>query len=79
MKEESDSRRRRQLQRELDDVRLDRERENRRIEAARIMAEERKKERIAEQRLRGGSRFNLRYNGSVPRGLRPEVMGALAE
>ena len=32
------------------------------------------------ERLKGGSRFNLRYSGSVPSGIRPEeIMSALAE
>jgi hypothetical protein len=80
VKEETDSRRKRQLQDELDDLRNRRERENRRIDAERARAEERKKERIAEQRLRGGSRFNLRFAGAVPPGFRAEdVMAALAE
>ncbi len=80
VKEESDSRRRRQLEDELDDLRTRRERENRRIDAERARAEERKRERIAEERLRGGSRFNLRYADAVPAGLRPEdLMAALAE
>ena len=48
--------------------------------AERERIEEQKRERIAEQRLRGGSRFNLRYDDRVPAGMRPEdVMAALAE
>jgi hypothetical protein len=80
VKDEEDRDRRRQLQRELDEVRGRRERENRRITAERERIEEIKKERIAERRLRGGSRFNLRYADEVPPGLRPDdVMAALAE
>ena len=80
VKAEADRDRRRQLQSELDEVRGRRERENRRIAAERERIEELKKERIAERRLRGGSRFNLRYADEVPPGLRPEdVMTALAE
>ena len=80
VKHEADRDRRRQLQSELDEVRGRRERENRRIAAERERIEEIKKERIAERRLRGGSRFNLRYQDEVPPGLRPEdVMTALAE
>jgi hypothetical protein len=80
IKDETDSHRRREMQDELDSLRDRRERENRRIEAERRVAEERKRERIAEERLRGGSRFNLRYEDAVPAGLRPEgVMAALAE
>jgi len=78
--DELDRDRRRELQRELDDLRDRRERENRRIAIERERAEEAKKERIAAQRLRGGSRFNLRYDDRVPSGIRPEdVMAALAE
>src|SRR3954447_11959614 len=47
--------------RDLDGLRDRRERENRRIAIERERAEDDKKERIAERRLRGGSRFNLRY------------------
>jgi hypothetical protein len=75
---ESDRRRRRELQDELNDLRDRRERENRRIEAARVEAEELKRQRVADQRLKGGSRFNLRYQGAVPGGIKPEeVMAAL--
>ncbi len=80
IKDENDSDRRRRMEREREELRDDRERENRRIDAERVVAEERKKERIADLRLRGGSRFNLRYDSAVPRGIRPdEVMAALAE
>ena len=48
--------------------------------AERARIEELKRERIAEERLRGGSRFNLRYEDRVPSGMRPEdLMAALAE
>jgi len=80
VKEEDDRDRRRRLQGDLDEVRGRRERENRRITAERERIEEIKKERIAEQRLRGGSRFNLRYKGALPPGLGPQdVVAALAE
>ena len=80
VKEEDDRERRRHLERELDDLRDRRERENRRIMAERARIEERKRERIAEERLRGGSRFNLRYDDRVPAGMRPEdLRAALAE
>ena len=75
---ESDRRRRRELQDELDGLRDRRERENRRIEAARLQAEELKRQRLADRRLQGGSRFNLHYQGNVPGGIKPEeVMAAL--
>ena len=80
IKDENDSRRKREMERELDDLRDRRDRENRRLDAQRARAEEIKKERIAERRLTGGSRFNLRYEGKVPSGIRPEdVMAALAD
>jgi hypothetical protein len=80
IKDEDDRDRRRRLERELDELRERRERENRRIMAERERIEERKRARIAEERLRGGSRFNLRYEDRVPTGMRPEdVVSALAE
>lgn len=80
IKDESDRDRKRGLQRELDDLRDQREREDGRNRAAAVSAEEAKKARIANTRLHSGSRFNLRYQEGVPRGLGPEgVMRALAE
>src|SRR5439155_11015868 len=80
VKEETDRDRRRELQRDLDELRERRERENRRIDIERERAEEKKKERIAQKRLEGGSRFNIRYDDRVPPGMRPDdVMAALAE
>jgi hypothetical protein len=80
IRDEDDRERRRDLQRDLDELRDRRERENRRIMAERERVEEQKKARIADERLRGGSRFNLRYSGNVPSGLRAEdVIAALAE
>lgn len=80
LEDEDNRERRRRLEREIDDLRDRRERENRRIMAERERIEERKKERIAEERLRGGSRFNLRYDDRVPAGMRPDdMMAALAE
>ena len=80
MDDENDRDRRRALQRELDDVRDRRERENRRIAAERERLSEAKRIRIAEQRLRGGSRFNLRYDDRVPEGIRPQdLVAALGE
>lgn len=83
VEDEENPRRRRDLERQLDELSTRREVENRRIEAMKAEAEERRKERrkewIADQRLRGGSRFNLRYDDGVPRGITPgEVMAALA-
>ena len=80
IKDEDDSRRRRRLEDERDELRTRRERENRRIDAERAVAESRKKELLAEKRLAGGSRFNLRYDGAVPSGIKPEeVMAALQQ
>ena len=74
VKDEPDHDRRRRLERELDDLRDRRERENRRITVEKERAEAVKAERIAERRLRGGSRFNLRYDDRVPAGIRAEDM-----
>jgi hypothetical protein len=80
VKDETDRDRKRRLQRELDDLRNEREREDSRNKAASVAAEEAKKARIATTRLHSGSRFNIRYNEGVPRGLGPDgVMRALAE
>jgi len=80
VKDEEDSRRRARLNEELDDLRHRRERENRRIAVERARIEEAKRERVAEQRLNGGSRFNLRFDGAVPRNLTTEdIMDALSE
>jgi hypothetical protein len=80
VKDEDDRDRRRRFERELDDLRDRRERQNRRIALERERAEDEKKERIAERRLRGGSRFNLRYDEHVPDGIRPEdVMAVLGD
>jgi len=80
IRDEDDRGRRRRLQRDLDDMREERERENRRIMIARERAEARKRDQVAERRMISGSRFNLRYQGSVPAGVRPEdMMSALAE
>jgi hypothetical protein len=78
--EDEDRGRRRDLQRELDDLRDRRERENRRITVERERAEDRKRERVADERLRGGSRFNVRYADRVPASMRPEdLIAALTE
>jgi hypothetical protein len=80
VKDEPDKDRRRALQRELDDLRDERERQNRILRAQSERIEEAKRERIAEKRLEGGSRFNLRYSPKVPETLRPQDLEkALAE
>lgn len=79
VRDEDNREHRRRLERELEDLRERRERENRRLAAERVRLEEEKRERIAERRLRGGSRFNLRYDNRVPAGIRPDdVMAALS-
>jgi hypothetical protein len=80
VRDEDDRARRKKYEAELDELRDRRERENRRIERERERASAVKAEKIAERRLRGGSRFNLRYDDRVPTGIRPEDMiAALAE
>jgi hypothetical protein len=80
VREEDDRSVRRKLEAELEELKDRRERENRRIAAERERQSEAKAERIAERRLRGGSRFNLRYDDAVPAGVRPQdVMAALAD
>ncbi len=80
VKQETDPARKRRLQRDLDDVRREREREDQRNKAASAVASEQKRQRIAEQRLHGGSRFNIRYQNGVPPGVTPGgIMAALAD
>src|SRR5262245_28562614 len=80
IKNETDKDRKRGLQRELDDVRNRRERENRMLRAESERIEEVKRERVAEKRLQGGSRFNLRWSPKVPATITPEdVEKALVE
>jgi hypothetical protein len=80
IKDEDDSHKRRRLENERDELRERRERQNRRIDADRAVAEAHRREILDERRRQGGSRFNLRYEGSVPAGIKPaEVMAALAE
>ena len=80
IKEEDDREKRRRMEHELDDLRERRERENRRIEAEKTRLEAEKAAMVAERRLRGGSRFNIRYEDRVPPGMRPQdVEAALAE
>ena len=66
VKKETDPTLRRRLQGELDGLRSEREREDRRNRAVAATATERKREYIQERRLQGGSRFNLRYRDGVP-------------
>ena len=78
IKNENDSRRRREMQRELDELRTRREREDARNHANAAAATEVKRDRIAADRLHSGSRFNIRYQEGLPPGLGPDgVMRAL--
>ncbi len=80
IKVERDSARKRRMQTELDDLRREREREDSRNRAAASTASEEKKQRIADQRLHSGSRFNIRYQNGVPPGVTAGgIMAALAE
>ena len=81
VKRETDARRKKELQDELNYERRQRERENERHRIAAEEASEIKKERIARQRLEGGSRFNIWYDPRVPvAGVTPsEIRELLAE
>jgi hypothetical protein len=56
----------RQLQRDLDRERARRQRENDSNAARAQVASQVKAQQVADNRLRGGSRFNLRWSGSIP-------------
>jgi hypothetical protein len=62
----TDADRRRQLQRDLDRERSRRERQEDNNRAAAQVASQIKTQKVADQRLQGGSRFNLRWAGAVP-------------
>lgn len=62
----SDPQKRRDLQRELDRVRSRREHEQRADDRAAQIASQLKAQDVADKRTRGGSRFNLRWAGSIP-------------
>lgn len=81
LRDESDSRRRRQMRSELNYLRQSREAENNRNRAEASAAEEIAKIRIQEKRLQGGSRFNVRFDRKVTaQDLTPQViMSALSE
>lgn len=81
LKYENDRRRRRQIKEELDYLRREREREDSRNRAEAAEAEEIAKIRIEEKRVRGGSRFNIRFERKLTgNDLTPEaIMDALAE
>ena len=80
IKDETDKDRKRALQRELNGLRNRRESENRILRGESDRIEESKRERIAEKRMQGGSRFNLRWSPKVPATIKPEdIEKALVE
>src|SRR5262249_9993777 len=66
LRRETDPAKRRAIKEELDDLKVDREREDARNRASVADAQEAKKANIRQRRLEGGSRFNLRYSDGVP-------------
>lgn len=65
----------RRMEDELDHLRSQREREDRRNRAVAAEATERRREFIQHRRLAGGSRFNLRWRDAVPAGtLTPDAI-----
>jgi hypothetical protein len=69
---------RRRIQRDLDRARSRRESQNAANEGEAKIASQLKEQQVADKRLRGGSRFNLRWQGSVPSDLRnPEAVISL--
>ncbi len=76
----SDPQKKRDLQRELDRVRQRREREQRADNRAAQIASQLKAQEVADKRIRGGSRFNLRWAGSIPQEqLTPEAVMKLLD
>ena len=77
VKAETDPTAKRRLQGELDGLRSEREREDRRNAAIAASATVRNREYIQERRLQAGSRFNLRYQEGVPaQALTPDAVTA---
>lgn len=66
IKRETDTARKRQLERELAAERDRRERDNQQARAAAEAANAQTQSRIEQKRLGAGSRFNIRYRGGVP-------------
>ena len=81
LKNTSDPDDRRRINRELDNLRDRRSREDARNQALAAEASERKREAIAQKRLEGGSRFNLKYDAMINQSyLTPEgIMESLAK
>ena len=67
----------RRMQRDLDELRNERERENARARSDAAQAEEVREANLRGRRVEGGSRFNVRYrNGVPPEALTPEGLQA---
>jgi hypothetical protein len=62
----TDDDQRRRLQRDLDRERARRQRQEDDNRAAAQVASQIKAQKVADQRLQGGSRFNMRWSGSIP-------------
>jgi flagellar motor protein MotB len=62
----TDDDKKRSLQRDLDRERARRERQDANNRAAAQVASQIKAQQVADNRMRGGSRFNLRWSGSIP-------------
>jgi hypothetical protein len=68
------------IQRELDYLRRRRERDDQRNKAMAEDAAREKKDQVDQDRMKGGSRFNLKYDGKVPVNITPQdVMAALSQ
>lgn len=68
------------IQRELDYLRRQRERSDQRKKAIAEADAQAKREQVDVNRARGGSRFNLRYNGKIPADITPQdVVAALSQ
>lgn len=68
------------IQRELDYVRRQRERDDQRNKALAEEAAREKRYQVDQDRMKGGSRFNLKYDGKVPPNITPQdVMAALSQ
>ena len=68
------------IQRELDYLRRRRERDDQRNKAMAEDAAREKKDQVDQDRMKGGSRFNLKYDGKLPANITPQdVMAALSQ
>ncbi len=66
IRDTSDEKKKRELQRELDRERHRRDREQAIDNRAAMIASQMKEQQVADKRMRGGSRFNLRWAGNIP-------------